>query len=184
MSLGQFILHPEIAIFGFLEIGIHFVVPLFILIWVSARSGCRPHAFSFQRHASDSLSTIGPPHSGGADQPPSVADLGPRLELRYAPPAGRLAVRARAARRHHRIRHLREPCRRLWVLISTRHNQELSPLTLTVTITPVRNAGDGESSPRSCIIATCAARTLGLSRTKAMGRSRSKWPTGGHHFTS
>ena len=28
----------EIAIFGFLEIGIHFVVPLFILIWVSARS--------------------------------------------------------------------------------------------------------------------------------------------------
>ena len=37
LSLSQFILHPEIAIFGFLEIGIHFVVPLFILIWVSAR---------------------------------------------------------------------------------------------------------------------------------------------------
>ena len=37
-EFGQVYLHPEIAIFGFLEIGIHFVVPLFILIWVSARS--------------------------------------------------------------------------------------------------------------------------------------------------
>ena len=34
-------------------------------------------------------------------------------------------------------------------------------VTVTVTITPVRNAGDGESSPRSFLIATCAARTLG-----------------------
>ena len=57
-------------------------------------------------------------------------------------------------------------------------------VTVTVTITPVRNAGDGAHGPRSCIIVTCAARPPGLSRTEVHERSRSKWPTGGHHFTS
>ena len=40
-EFGPVHLASEIAIFRFLEIGIHFVVPLFILIWVSARSGPR-----------------------------------------------------------------------------------------------------------------------------------------------
>ena len=54
---------------------------------------------------------------------------------------------------------------------------------MTVTITQVRNAGDGAHGPPVCIIVTCAARPPGLSRTEVLARSRSKWPTGGHHFT-
>ena len=57
-------------------------------------------------------------------------------------------------------------------------------VTVTVTITPVRNAGDGVPGPRSYIIVTCAARPPGLSRTEVLARSRSKRCTGGHHFTS
>ena len=49
-EFGQVYLHPEIAIFGFLEIGIHFVVPLFILIWVSARSDARAPRAAIRNH--------------------------------------------------------------------------------------------------------------------------------------
>ena len=98
--------------------------------------------------------------------------------MRHAPLAGLSPLRARAARRRHRMRLLRAPSRTSLVLMSTANDQAPPPPPPTVTITRMRNEGDGRQSPPSRIIVTCVARTPDSPGGRRIRDRGQNWPLG------